>query len=61
MTTLYWSMGMNAAQLITIIVLIVVIVHYAREGTYYKGRCEVYEGNIQEAKESAHQERIRQL
>jgi hypothetical protein len=61
MTTLYWSMGMNAVQCLTIVALIVVIVHYAREGTYYRGRCEVYEGNIQDAKDDAQKERIRQL
>jgi hypothetical protein len=49
------------AELCVIVVLIVVIVHYAREGTYYRGRCEVYEGNIQDAKDDAQKERIRQL
>jgi hypothetical protein len=49
------------AELCVIVVLIVVIVHYAREGAHNAGKLEVHEGNIQEAKDSAMKERIRQL
>jgi hypothetical protein len=50
MTTLYWSMAMNAAQLCIMIVLIVVTVHYAREGPFYRGKLEVHEELMNEAK-----------
>ena len=50
MTTLYWSMAMNAAQCLTIIVLIVVLVHYAREGAENRGRNDILERIIAENK-----------
>jgi hypothetical protein len=61
MTTLYWSMAMNAAQFATVVVLIVVIVHYAREGAHNAGKLEVHESLLTEAKDEAQKERIRQL
>jgi hypothetical protein len=50
MTALYWSMGLNAAQFATVVVLIVCLVHYAREGTYYKGKCEMHDALMDEAR-----------
>ena len=49
------------AELCVIVVLIVVVVHYAREGAHNAGKLEVHESLLTEAKESAHQERIRNL
>jgi hypothetical protein len=57
MTTLYWSMAMNAAQFATVVVLIVVIVHYAMRAARAEGKLEIREAAVDEA----HQERIRQL
>jgi uncharacterized membrane protein len=49
------------AELCVIVVLIVVIVHYAREGAHNAGKLEVHESLLTEAKDEAQKERIRQL
>jgi hypothetical protein len=60
-TYVLWLIGIIGALVVLVAIVIVCLVHYAREGAHNAGKLEVHESLLTEAKDEAQKERIRNL